>query len=199
MVSTVVDIIRTHADLDSPALVFEDREISYRTLHARSSQVAQAMRAAGVNAGDRVAFLDKNRPEYFDIALRRRQARRRLRRGELAPRTARGRPRARRRRGRGAVRRRRPRRAASSRSRATLAGTRVVALDGTRPLAGFDDVDRATQPADDPGRRATRRRASPSSSTRRAPPVCPRARCSPTATSSPWPAPPGRRGASAPG
>jgi len=38
MVSTVVDIIRTHADLDTAALVFEGREISYRTLHARSSQ-----------------------------------------------------------------------------------------------------------------------------------------------------------------
>ena len=69
MVSTVVDIIRTQADLDTPALVFEDREISYRTLHARSSQVAQAMRAAGVTAGDRVAFLDKNRPEYFDMVF----------------------------------------------------------------------------------------------------------------------------------
>ena len=66
-ISTVVDIIRTHATLDSPALVFEEREISYRMLHARSSQVAEAMRAAGVNAGERVAFLDKNRPEYFEV------------------------------------------------------------------------------------------------------------------------------------
>jgi long-chain acyl-CoA synthetase len=67
MVSTVVDIIRTYAELDTPALVFEGREISYRALHARSSQAAQAMRAAGVTAGQRVAFLDKNRPEYFEL------------------------------------------------------------------------------------------------------------------------------------
>lgn len=67
MVSTVVDIIRTQATSDRAALVFEEREISYRALDTRSSQVAQAMRGAGVNAGDRVAFLDKNRPEYFEL------------------------------------------------------------------------------------------------------------------------------------
>jgi long-chain acyl-CoA synthetase len=66
-VSTVVDIIRTRADVDAPALVFEGREISYRELNARSNQVARALRAAGVAAGQRVAFLDKNRPEYFEL------------------------------------------------------------------------------------------------------------------------------------
>jgi long-chain acyl-CoA synthetase len=65
VVSTVVDIIRTQATSDRAALVFEEREISYRALDTRSNQAAQAMRSAGVNAGDRVAFLDKNRPEYF--------------------------------------------------------------------------------------------------------------------------------------
>ncbi len=67
MVSTVVDIIRTQATSDRAALVFEEREISYRALDTRSNQAAQAMRSAGVNAGDRVAFLDKNRPEYFEL------------------------------------------------------------------------------------------------------------------------------------
>ena len=65
--STVVDIIRMQGELDAPALVFEEHEITYRALHARSSQVAQAMRAAGVKTNDRVAFLDKNRPEYFEL------------------------------------------------------------------------------------------------------------------------------------
>ena len=41
--------------------------MSYRRLDARSSQAAQALRAAGVVAGDRVAYLDKNRPEYFEV------------------------------------------------------------------------------------------------------------------------------------
>jgi long-chain acyl-CoA synthetase len=67
VVSTIVDIIRTQATLDDPALVFEERAISYRSLDVRSSQAAQAMRGAGVDAGDRVAFLDKNRPEYFEL------------------------------------------------------------------------------------------------------------------------------------
>ena len=67
VVSTVVDIIRTQATSDRAALVFEGREISYRTLAVRSSQAAQAMRGAGVNPGGRVAFLDKNRPEYFEL------------------------------------------------------------------------------------------------------------------------------------
>ena len=66
-VSTVVDIIRAHAQLDTPALVFEEREITFRELDARSSRAAQAMRAAGVGAGDRIAYLDKNRPEYFEL------------------------------------------------------------------------------------------------------------------------------------
>jgi long-chain acyl-CoA synthetase len=67
LVSTVVDIIRSRAAEDRTALVFEEREISYRELDTRSSRVAQAMSAAGVQPGDRVAFLDKNRPEYFEL------------------------------------------------------------------------------------------------------------------------------------
>ena len=91
MVSTVVDIIRTHATLDSPALVFEDGEISYRTLHARSSQVAQAMRAAGVNAGEPRRVPRQEPPGVLRAALRRGQAQRRLRLRQLATRTARDR------------------------------------------------------------------------------------------------------------
>jgi acyl-CoA synthetase (AMP-forming)/AMP-acid ligase II len=67
MVSTVVD---NHPNAGPPrhsGARLRGREISYGTLHARSSQVAQAMRGAGVTAGRRVAFLDKNRPEYFEL------------------------------------------------------------------------------------------------------------------------------------
>jgi long-chain acyl-CoA synthetase len=66
-VSTVVDIVRSRAGSDAVALVFEGREISYRELDERSNQVAQALRAAGVGAGGRIAFLDKNRLEYFEL------------------------------------------------------------------------------------------------------------------------------------
>jgi long-chain acyl-CoA synthetase len=50
---------------DAPALHFEGREWTYGRLDADSSRVAQALLAAGVTPGDRIAFLDKNVPEYF--------------------------------------------------------------------------------------------------------------------------------------
>jgi long-chain acyl-CoA synthetase len=66
-ISTVADVVRRWAAQtpDKTALVFEDRSWTYRQLDEASSQVAQALRAAGVGPGDRVAFLDKNVPEYF--------------------------------------------------------------------------------------------------------------------------------------
>jgi len=50
---------------DQPALVFEDRRWTYAELDADANRAAQALAAAGVKAGDRIAFLDKNVPEYF--------------------------------------------------------------------------------------------------------------------------------------
>src|SRR5436309_2322395 len=51
---------------DATAITFQGRPITYGELDARSSRVAQGLRAAGVGERDRVAFLDKNCPEYFD-------------------------------------------------------------------------------------------------------------------------------------
>ncbi len=52
---------------DKPALVLDDRSISYAELDTSSNRIAQALIAAGVEPGDRVAFLDKNVPEYFEL------------------------------------------------------------------------------------------------------------------------------------
>ena len=68
-VDTVVDIVRHHGGDDRPAITFEGRTLSFRELDERSSRAAQALRAAGVGAGDRVAYLDRNRPEYFDLVF----------------------------------------------------------------------------------------------------------------------------------
>jgi long-chain acyl-CoA synthetase len=48
------------------ALTFQDRAITFAELDERSSRVAQGLRDAGVGPQDRIAFLDKNCPEYFD-------------------------------------------------------------------------------------------------------------------------------------
>jgi len=59
---TVTDFTRVQAGArpDAAAFWFEGGETSFASLDARSSQCAQALRAAGVTPGDRVAVLAKN-------------------------------------------------------------------------------------------------------------------------------------------
>ncbi|MFV0259543.1 MAG: long-chain-fatty-acid--CoA ligase [Acidimicrobiales bacterium] len=66
-IRSLADITRHHAAErgDKPALLFEDRTWTYRQLDEEARRVAQAFLAAGVRPQDRVAFLDKNAPEYF--------------------------------------------------------------------------------------------------------------------------------------
>ncbi|HEY5664430.1 MAG TPA: long-chain-fatty-acid--CoA ligase, partial [Ilumatobacter sp.] len=47
----------------------DDRSWTYAELDLESNRAANALAAAGVGAGDRVAFLDKNAPEYFSFLL----------------------------------------------------------------------------------------------------------------------------------
>jgi len=67
--TTIGELIRNHAAErgDKVALIQDDYSRTYAQLNDESSQVAQAMLAAGVQAQDRVAFLDKNVPEYFTM------------------------------------------------------------------------------------------------------------------------------------
>jgi len=66
-IRSLADIVRVHAAGRGghTALVADDRRWTYEDLDAESSRVAQALRGAGVRAQDRVAYLDKNAPEYF--------------------------------------------------------------------------------------------------------------------------------------
>ena len=66
---SIPDIPRAYAKSqgDKAALIAGDRVISYAELDTTSNRIAQALIAAGVEAGDRVAFLDKNVPEYFAL------------------------------------------------------------------------------------------------------------------------------------
>jgi long-chain acyl-CoA synthetase len=52
---------------DHPALRSEREEITYSELDARASRVAGALAGEGVVAGQRVAYLDKNSLEHFEL------------------------------------------------------------------------------------------------------------------------------------
>jgi long-chain acyl-CoA synthetase len=66
---TLANIIRTHAAArrDRPMLTYAGRTISYGEMDVVSSRVAQGLLAEGIGRQDRVAFLDKNGPEYFEV------------------------------------------------------------------------------------------------------------------------------------
>jgi len=66
-IATLGDVVRVHASQrpSQSAMVYQDREWTYADLHTESNRVAQAMLAEGLQPQDRVAFLDKNTPEYF--------------------------------------------------------------------------------------------------------------------------------------
>ncbi len=51
-----------------PAVIDGDRQLTYAQLHARASQVANVLHAAGLERGDRVAILLGNRLEYIELA-----------------------------------------------------------------------------------------------------------------------------------
>ncbi|HTI73994.1 MAG TPA: long-chain-fatty-acid--CoA ligase [Mycobacterium sp.] len=68
-IATIADIVRVHARQrpDAVALVVGERTIMFADLDARSNQAAQAFRAAGIGFGDRVAFVEKNGAEFFEV------------------------------------------------------------------------------------------------------------------------------------
>src|SRR5262245_39785837 len=70
-IQSIADIIRVHGAErpDDPVLEYEGRSITFGELDRRSSQVAQALRAVGVGNQDRVAFIDKNGPEFFEVTF----------------------------------------------------------------------------------------------------------------------------------
>jgi fatty-acyl-CoA synthase len=58
---------RVHAG--SVALEYGDRRISYGELHDRVRRATAMLAAQGLQRGDRVALLSRNRPEYFEVEL----------------------------------------------------------------------------------------------------------------------------------
>jgi len=68
---SIADIIRTEGTDRGArtALEYEGRSITFGELDRRSSRVANALRSVGVGSQDCVAFVDKNGPEYFEVAF----------------------------------------------------------------------------------------------------------------------------------
>ena len=65
------DIVREHARLsgDVAAFTYAGEELTFAEIDAGADQVANGLVALGVKPGDRVAFLGKNHPLYFEAFL----------------------------------------------------------------------------------------------------------------------------------
>jgi len=70
-IETIADIIRTHGAERPDAVAVEvgERAATFGELDRRSSQLANALSAAGVEPGHRVASIDKNSMEFFEITF----------------------------------------------------------------------------------------------------------------------------------
>jgi acyl-CoA synthetase (AMP-forming)/AMP-acid ligase II len=70
-VEAIADICRVQAGLrpDSTALWFEGSATSFAEVDARANRVANALIAADVRPGDRVAYLGKNMDVYYEIVF----------------------------------------------------------------------------------------------------------------------------------
>jgi len=68
-IANIAEILRTHAadKVDAVSLVLGDREVTWGQLYERARRLAAGLIAAGVGPQDRVAFLDKNGIEHFEV------------------------------------------------------------------------------------------------------------------------------------
>ncbi len=68
---SMADLARHHAQRrpDRPAITYRGQTLTFGELDQQSNRIAQALLAAGVRPQERVAFLDKNTPEYFTLLV----------------------------------------------------------------------------------------------------------------------------------
>ena len=68
-IQTIADIVRVHGTerADHPALIMDDRTLTWGELYVRAQQMANLLASVGVGADDRVAFLEKNGIEHFEV------------------------------------------------------------------------------------------------------------------------------------
>ncbi|MBC7667262.1 MAG: fatty acid--CoA ligase [Gemmatimonadaceae bacterium] len=67
--TTLGDVARYHRDVrpEATALVFEGRSTSFADFDRHTDQVANALLAEGLSAGDRIAYVGKNSDHYFEL------------------------------------------------------------------------------------------------------------------------------------
>ena len=65
------EIVRAHAQTqgDVAAFTFGDEELTFAQLDEGANRVANALAALGVTKGERVSYLGKNHPLYFEALL----------------------------------------------------------------------------------------------------------------------------------
>jgi long-chain acyl-CoA synthetase len=70
-IANIAGIVRLHGRErpDQVAIVHGEREITWRELDETSNQMANALLAAGVQANDRIARIEKNAPDYFQLVF----------------------------------------------------------------------------------------------------------------------------------
>ncbi|WP_297509407.1 fatty acid--CoA ligase [uncultured Caulobacter sp.] len=68
---TLGDVARYHGEArpDATAFVFEGRETTFAEFDRHTNQVANALLAAGLKVGDRVAYVGKNSDHYFELLI----------------------------------------------------------------------------------------------------------------------------------
>ena len=69
--ANIAGIVRLHGSErpEQVAIVYGDREVTWRELDEASNRLANALRAAGVQPNERIARIEKNAPDYFELAF----------------------------------------------------------------------------------------------------------------------------------
>ncbi|MEO0448867.1 MAG: fatty acid--CoA ligase [Pseudomonadota bacterium] len=67
----LADLVRrqAHARPEKTAFIFEDQEISYGALNTGANKIANGLVDLGVQPDERVVYLGKNSPEYFELLM----------------------------------------------------------------------------------------------------------------------------------
>jgi acyl-CoA synthetase (AMP-forming)/AMP-acid ligase II len=65
------DLVREHArsQPDAAAFTFEGEDLSFAAFDSGSNRAANALASLGVGKGDRIAYLGKNHPLYFEVLI----------------------------------------------------------------------------------------------------------------------------------